>query len=57
MERARLIWEEEKLPQLKSKIPWHGYELGHWPEEFKKAAEAMVSGREPEDIKNDGKQK
>lgn len=55
MERARLIWEEERLPQLKPKVPWHGYELGHWPEEFKKAAEAMVSGREPEDSKKNEK--
>ena len=36
MERARVIWEEERLPQLKAKVPWHGYELGHWPEELKK---------------------
>ena len=55
MERARLIWEEEKLPQLKPKVPWHGYELGHWPDEFKKAAAAMVSGREPEEVKKDEK--
>lgn len=51
MERARVIREEERLPQLKPKVPWHGYELGHWPEERKKAAEAMTAGRDPEDIK------
>jgi 4-hydroxy-3-polyprenylbenzoate decarboxylase len=55
MERAREIWEEERLPQLKAKVPWHGYELGHWPEELKKAAAAVASGREPEEIKKDEK--
>jgi 4-hydroxy-3-polyprenylbenzoate decarboxylase len=53
MERARLIWEEEKLPQLKPKIPWHGYELGYWPEDFKRAAEAMIAGHDPVEAKKD----
>jgi 4-hydroxy-3-polyprenylbenzoate decarboxylase len=54
MERARQIWEEEKLPILKPKTPWHGYELGQWPDEFRKAAEAMIAGRDPEEVQKDG---
>jgi 4-hydroxy-3-polyprenylbenzoate decarboxylase len=54
MERAREIWEEEKLPILKPKTPWHGYELGQWPDEFRKAAEAMIGGRDPEEVQKDG---
>ncbi|MBI2229288.1 MAG: UbiD family decarboxylase, partial [Deltaproteobacteria bacterium] len=45
MERARAIWEELELPPLKPKIPWHGYELGHWPDELRQAAAAVVAGR------------
>jgi 4-hydroxy-3-polyprenylbenzoate decarboxylase len=48
MERAKAIWEEEGLPKLDPKVPWYGYELGHWPEELRKAAEAVASGRDPE---------
>ena len=55
MERARLIWEQEGLPQLKPKFPWHGYELGYWPEELAQAAEAVVAGREPEESKGSAK--
>ncbi len=28
MEKAKQIWEEEGLPQLSPKVPWHGYSLG-----------------------------
>ena len=34
MERARQIWEELGLPQLKPESPWYGYSLGEWPEDF-----------------------
>jgi 4-hydroxy-3-polyprenylbenzoate decarboxylase len=49
MERARQLWKELDLPPLKPKSPWHGYELGHWPEELRKAAAAVALGREPEE--------
>jgi 4-hydroxy-3-polyprenylbenzoate decarboxylase len=39
MERAKQIWDELGLPPLKPEMPWYGYSLGLWPEEF--AAEAM----------------
>ncbi len=51
MERARQLWNEIGLPQLKPKFPWHGYELGHWPEELRQAAAAVAAGREPEELK------
>ncbi len=44
MERARVIWEELGLPQLKPESPWFGYSLGEWPEELEQAAAAAVKG-------------
>jgi 4-hydroxy-3-polyprenylbenzoate decarboxylase len=34
MENAKVIWEELGLPPLKPDMPWYGYSLGQWPEEF-----------------------
>jgi UbiD family decarboxylase len=39
MENAKLIWEELGLPPLRPEMPWYGYSLGQWPEEFKVEAE------------------
>ncbi|MBI2979320.1 MAG: UbiD family decarboxylase [Chloroflexi bacterium] len=44
MERAKKIWEEEKLPKLTPKVPWHGYELGLWSEENREEAKLAVKG-------------
>jgi 4-hydroxy-3-polyprenylbenzoate decarboxylase len=44
MERAREIWESEGLPELHPKVPWFGYPLGHWPDEYKEAAEYNLRG-------------
>ena len=44
MERARQIWEEEGLPKLKPKAPWHGYSLGYWPKESEEEAELAIRG-------------
>ncbi len=44
MERAREIWEEEGLPQLKPKSPWHGYALGYWTEELEEEADLALRG-------------
>jgi 4-hydroxy-3-polyprenylbenzoate decarboxylase len=44
MERARVIWEELGLPQLKPEAPWFGYSLGEWPEELEQAAARAVRG-------------
>jgi UbiD family decarboxylase len=44
MERARAIWEELGLPQLKPEAPWYGYSLGEWPAELERAADMAVKG-------------
>lgn len=44
MERAKEIWEEENLPKLRPREPWHGSLLGYWSEEFEKEAEDAVKG-------------
>ena len=38
MERARAIWERLGLPALKPESPWHGYDLGYWPDELERQA-------------------
>ncbi len=44
MERARQIWEEEGLPKLSPKEPWHGYSLGYWTEENDEEAVLALKG-------------
>jgi UbiD family decarboxylase len=39
MENAKAIWEELGLPALRPEMPWYGYSLGQWPEEFRIEAE------------------
>jgi len=38
MERAKAIWERLGLPALKPESPWHGYDLGYWPDELERQA-------------------
>jgi len=38
MENARAIWERLGLPALKPEAPWHGYDLGVWPEHLERQA-------------------
>jgi UbiD family decarboxylase len=38
MERAKAIWERLGLPPLKPQAPWHGYDLGYWPEDLERQA-------------------
>ena len=45
MDRARQIWEEEGLPKLTPKAPWHGYTLGDWSEESEQEAQLALLGR------------
>lgn len=45
MEKARAIWEEEGLPPLSPREPWHGYALGYWPEEWAEDAKQALAGR------------
>ncbi|MEE8472922.1 MAG: UbiD family decarboxylase, partial [Dehalococcoidia bacterium] len=44
MERAKEIWEEEGLPPLTPKVPWHGYSLGYWTKEDEEAAALALKG-------------
>lgn len=44
MEKALQIWAEEKLPPLKLRHPWWGYNLGYWPPEFDEQAMMAVRG-------------
>ena len=47
MERARALWDDLGLPPLQLATPWHGYELGAWSDEDRRAAEAAVRGELP----------
>ena len=48
MEEALEIWEDEGLPELRLKEPWHGYHLGHWRDEDEDNARLIVSAEYPE---------
>ncbi|MDB5650618.1 MAG: 3-octaprenyl-4-hydroxybenzoate carboxy-lyase [Hyphomicrobiales bacterium] len=39
MENAKAIWERLGLPTLKPETPWHGYDLGVWPDNLARQAE------------------
>jgi UbiD family decarboxylase len=39
MEDAKVIWDELGLPPLKPEMPWYGYSLGQWPDEFQEEAD------------------
>jgi 4-hydroxy-3-polyprenylbenzoate decarboxylase len=43
MEEARRIWERLGLPPLKPEPPWHGYELGDWPQELARQARMAIA--------------
>jgi 4-hydroxy-3-polyprenylbenzoate decarboxylase len=42
MENAKAIWERLGLPPLKPEPPWHGYDLGYWPEHLERQARMAV---------------
>ncbi len=44
MEKALKTWKELKLPELSITLPWYGYELGYWPENFVEDAKDIVEG-------------
>jgi UbiD family decarboxylase len=44
MEAAKVIWDELGLPGLKPEMPWFGYSLGQWPDEFQAEADRAVKG-------------
>ncbi|MBI4523390.1 MAG: UbiD family decarboxylase [Deltaproteobacteria bacterium] len=44
MERAKAVWEELALPDLKPRMPWYGYSLGAWTKEDEEEAELALRG-------------
>ncbi len=44
MDRAKQLWEEEGLPALKPRVPWHGYNLGFWTPEYEEEARLALDG-------------
>jgi len=44
MEAAKKIWERLGLPPLKPESPWHGYELGYWPQDLERQARMATAG-------------
>ena len=45
MENAKALWERLGLPPLKPEVPWHGYSLGDWTDEWDRNAAAAAQGR------------
>ena len=44
MNHARELWDGLKLPPLTPEVPWHGYSLGDWTDEWDRLAERAVAG-------------
>jgi len=45
MAHAKHVWEDElHLPELTPRQPWHGYQLGYWPDRWAHAAQRAVDG-------------
>jgi len=44
MENAKALWEKLGLPPLKPEMPWFGYSLGDWTDEWDDNALAAVRG-------------
>jgi len=44
MEKAKALWEEIGLPKLTPRVPWWGYELGHWTDEEREEADLALRG-------------
>ena len=45
MERAKDLWERLGLPPLSPRVPWFGYPLGDWSDEYDEDAQRAVEGR------------
>jgi UbiD family decarboxylase len=44
MENAKVLWERLGLPELKPQVPWFGYSLGDWEEEWDRNAHQATLG-------------
>jgi UbiD family decarboxylase len=45
MENAKVLWEKIGLPLLKPEMPWYGYSLGDWSEEWDNNAKQAADGK------------
>jgi 4-hydroxy-3-polyprenylbenzoate decarboxylase len=45
MEHAKEVWERIGLPPLTPRVPWFGYPLGDWSDEYEEDARRAVEGR------------
>jgi UbiD family decarboxylase len=45
MERALELWNELGLPPVTPEVPWYGYQLGAWPEEYAEEGRLAAEGR------------
>lgn len=48
MENAKVLWERLGLPALTPQMPWYGYSLGEWSEEWDENAMQATRGDWPE---------
>ena len=44
MEGAKVLWEKLGLPKLTPEMPWYGYSLGDWTEEWDRNALQATRG-------------
>ncbi len=44
MENAKALWGKLGLPPLKPEIPWYGYSLGDWSDEWDRNAAEATKG-------------
>jgi len=44
MENAKVLWEKLGLPPLKPEMPWYGYSLGDWSDEWDRNAAEATKG-------------
>jgi UbiD family decarboxylase len=47
MEQAQQLWKKLGLPALKPEVPWYGYSLGEWNDEWAAAAQRAAAGDWP----------
>jgi 4-hydroxy-3-polyprenylbenzoate decarboxylase len=47
MENAKALWERLGLPELHPEMPWYGYSLGDWTDEWDENAMAATRGEWP----------
>jgi UbiD family decarboxylase len=45
MENAKALWERLGLPELRPEMPWYGYSLGDWTEEWDRNAMQATEGK------------